>query len=73
MLFGFSVGASPFRGGETVTAYSSQRSGFGLPSSAPTPACLITVASGSRSPSPLAGGSAAFPQLGQKPASAGSG
>ena len=34
---------------------------------------LITVASASRSPSPLAGGSAAFPQLGQKPASAGSG
>ena len=32
------------RGGETATAYSSQRSGLGLASSAPTPAGLITVA-----------------------------
>src|SRR5213076_86487 len=35
-LCGSSTGGSPSRGGETVTAYSSQRSGFGLPSSAPT-------------------------------------
>src|SRR5437016_10092107 len=70
---GSPTGASPFPGGEALTAYSSQRSGFGLPSPAPTPACLITVASASRSPSPLAGASAAFPQLGQNPASAGSG
>src|SRR5438105_12182561 len=73
MLCGGSAGGSPLCGGETVTSYSSQRSGLGLPSSAPTPAGLITVASASRSPSPLAGGSAAFPQLGQNPASAGSG
>src|SRR4051794_9908300 len=73
LLGGSSAGGSPSCGGETVSAYSSQRSGLGLPSSAPTFAGLITVASASRSPSPspLAGGSAAFPQLGQKPASAG--
>src|SRR5437016_7031260 len=73
VLGGSSAGGSPSCGGETVSAYSSQRSGFGFPSSAPTFAGLITVSSASRSPSPLAGGSAAFPQLGQKPASAGSG
>src|SRR4051794_37035284 len=73
IVCGFPAGASPSCGGETVTAYSSQRSGFGLPSLGPTPADLITVASTSRSPSPLAGGSAALPQLGQNPASAGSG
>src|SRR5205814_5246517 len=64
------VGASPFRGGGRLSAYSSQRSGFGLSSSmGPTLADSITPAPASRSPSPFGAGSgsgsAAFPQLGQ--------